>query len=105
MKSRKIKFILKFTIIVFVILLWGSYTFVTIRSNDKTYCSTEVPFNETALLLGTSKYMDNGKVNQFFTKRCIAAEELWKREKLKKGSTTILVGIGQVPHEKTGLHF
>jgi len=63
-------------------LLAVCYIYVSINACDKTYDKVlETPFNEYTLLPGTSKYMNNGKVNLFFTYRCNAATELWKNKK------------------------
>ncbi|MEP6677041.1 MAG: ElyC/SanA/YdcF family protein [Ferruginibacter sp.] len=43
----------------------------------------EIPFRKTGLLLGTSKYDDNGKVNPFFLYRIQAAVALLKAGKIK----------------------
>jgi SanA protein len=42
-----------------------------------------IPYNKTGLLLGTSKYDDNGRLNPFFTYRINAAIELFKAGKIK----------------------
>ncbi len=82
MKLKLIKLFFLLLIIILLLLL-SSYVFIIVSANGKTYdSSTEIPFNKTALLLGTSKYMDNGKVNLFFTTRCNAAAELWEKGKI-----------------------
>lgn len=43
---------------------------------------TEVPYNKVGLLLGTSKYLSNGKDNAYFTNRITVAIELYKNHKI-----------------------
>lgn len=44
----------------------------------------DVPFNEAALVLGTSKYKTGGGHNLFFLNRIKAAAELYQAQKVKK---------------------
>lgn len=83
MKLRQIKTFFLFLIIVLLLLITISYIYVSTNAKDKTYTSiSEIPFNKTALLLGTSKFMNNGEVNLFFTTRCDAVAELWEKGKV-----------------------
>jgi SanA protein len=67
-----------------ILLLTFSYLFVFFKAKSKVYHTlAKIPYHDTTLLLGTSKYMDNGKVNLFFTYRCRAAVELWNKNKTR----------------------
>ncbi len=82
MKKKLLKSFLSISIILFLVLII-SYSYVTVSANSQTYSNVvKIPFNHTALLLGTSKYMNNGNVNLFFTTRCNALVELWKNRKV-----------------------
>lgn len=83
MKLRLTKTFFLLPIIVLLLLITISYIYVSTSAKDKTYTSiSEIPFNKTVLLLGTSKFMNNGEVNLFFTTRCDAAAELWEKGKV-----------------------
>lgn len=85
MRLKKIKVAFFSAVILLFIVLVFSYVYVSISAKNQIYQSTEtIPFYNTALLLGTSKYMNNGKVNLFFTYRCNAALELWQQGYVKK---------------------
>ncbi len=43
----------------------------------------EIPFNKTGLLLGTSKYLRNGNINDYYRKRILATIELIRVGKIK----------------------
>lgn len=50
---------------------------------NKTYDSTElIPHNEVGLLLGVSKYIDNGRINQYYLNRVYAAADLYHANKI-----------------------
>ncbi len=83
MKQKLLKSFLSISIIIVLLVLIISYSYVTASANSQTYsCVAKIPFNHNALLLGTSKYMNNGNVNLFFTTRCNALVELWEKEKV-----------------------
>lgn len=44
----------------------------------------EIPFRKTALVLGTSKYVSKGKLNQFYKNRMEAAAKLYQAGKVKQ---------------------
>jgi SanA protein len=72
-----------FSVVLLLLVLLFSYAFVSVSTRNSVYdnCSI-IPFNNIALLPGTSRLMNNGKVNLFFTYRCDAVEELWKVGKI-----------------------
>ncbi len=45
--------------------------------------TTLVPFNKTGVLLGTSKYVKRGRINEFWQNRIEAASALYKSGKIK----------------------
>ncbi|WP_107926455.1 SanA/YdcF family protein [Brachyspira hampsonii] len=60
------------------------YSSVSLYSKRYIYSSIEkIPYNDVALVLGTSKYMNNGKINMYFKFRMDAAYELYKSGKVK----------------------
>lgn len=60
------------------------YLIVTIYSSSYIYDSIElIPEKEVALVLGTSKYMSDGRINMYFTFRMKAAHKLYKNKKIK----------------------
>lgn len=85
MHLKKIKVTFFSGVILLLIILVFSYVYVSISAKNQIYQPTEtIPLYHTALLLGTSKYMNNGKVNLFFTYRCNAALELWQQGYIKR---------------------
>ena len=77
------KFIPKI-IIIFIIIMLISYLSVSIYSKKYIYSSIkDIPYNDVALVLGTSKYLHNGKINMYFKFRMDAAYELYKNGKVK----------------------
>ena len=82
MKPRAIKKLFFVPAFSLAILLLFCYIYVTGFTYYKTHDNViKTPFKEYTLLPGTSKYMDNGKINLFFTNRCDAAVELWNHNK------------------------
>ena len=58
---------------------------VTITNTGNRYCYSSIdsiPHNHCALVLGTSKYLWNGKRNLYYTNRIKAAVELYNRNKV-----------------------
>lgn len=83
LKDRILKLGLK-TIIIFAVSIVIMYLFVSIYSKKYIYDSIEeIPYNDVALVLGTSKYLYNGRVNMYFKFRMDAAYELYKSGKIK----------------------
>ena len=83
MKTKLFKYLISVAVTIVLIIVLSNI-FVSYKSKNKTFNSIlEIPYGDTTLLLGTSKYMDNGKVNLFFTYRCLAAVELWNQNKTR----------------------
>lgn len=60
------------------------YLLVSLYSKKYIYNSIEeIPYNDVALVLGTSKYLYDGRVNMYFKFRMDAAYELYKNGKIK----------------------
>ena len=71
-------------IIISVISAVILYSSVSLYSKRYIYSSIEeIPYNDVALVLGTSKYMNNGQINMYFKFRMDAAYELYKSGKVK----------------------
>ena len=71
-------------IIIFAVSIPIMYLSVSIYSKKYIYDSIEeIPYNDVALVLGTSKYLYNGRVNMYFKFRMDAAYELYKSGKIK----------------------
>ena len=83
LKDRILRLVLKL-IIIFAISIPIIYLSVSIYSKKYIYDSIEeIPYNDVALVLGTSKYLYNGRVNMYFKFRMDAAYELYKSGKIK----------------------
>lgn len=82
-----LKCVLEFTIeilILIIIFILIIYLFVSAYSKKYIYNSIEeIPYNDVALVLGTSKYLHNGRINMYFKFRMDAAYELYKSGKVK----------------------
>ena len=71
--------------IVAITVLLASELLIVAKAKDKIFTNVEdVPTNEIGLLLGTSKYANNGLKNLYFIYRTQAAAELYKSGKVKK---------------------
>ena len=83
LKDRILRLALKI-IIIFAVSIPIMYLSVSIYSKKYIYDSIEeIPYNDVALVLGTSKYLYNGRVNMYFKFRMDAAYELYKSGKIK----------------------
>ena len=83
LKDRILRLVLKI-IIIFAVSIPIMYLSVSIYSKKYIYDSIEeIPYNDVALVLGTSKYLYNGRVNMYFKFRMDAAYELYKSGKIK----------------------
>lgn len=71
-------------LIVIAVCILIMYLFISIYSKKYIYNSIEkIPYNDVALVLGTSKYLYDGRVNMYFKFRMDAAYELYKNGKIK----------------------
>lgn len=86
-KKRRVSLLL--TAFVFLLLMvvlpLATYYYFSYKTADLIFDSPkDVPRSETALVLGTSKYLKGGKVNQFFRHRMDAAQLLYIHGKVRK---------------------
>jgi SanA protein len=66
----------------FAIICIDSY--VLIEAENQTFQNTsQIPFNEVGLLLGTSKHMNNGSVNPYYKSRIDATLALYNANKIE----------------------
>ena len=71
-------------IIISIICICTVYLSVSLYSRKYIYSSIDdIPYNDVALVLGTSKYLYNGQINMYFKFRMDAAYELYKSGKVK----------------------
>lgn len=71
-------------LIIAVICILIIYLLISLYSKKYIYDSIEeIPYNDVALVLGTSKYLYDGRVNMYFKFRMDAAYELYKNGKIK----------------------
>lgn len=74
--------------IVFMVLSLGAIfvsDYLTVsKTQDKIYNSLEeIPANKVGLVLGTSKYISDGRLNLFYTKRINAVADLYRANKIE----------------------
>lgn len=70
------------TLVVIGVIVCNAY--VELTAKGKTFNNaTEIPANKVGLLLGTGKYLKNGRVNLFYSYRINAAVKLYKSGKIK----------------------
>ena len=84
MKKSKIVWLILF-IICFLLLVCVAWINFAITKTGNLYCYSSVdsiPHNHCALVLGTSKYLWNGKKNLYYTNRIKAVVELYNRNKI-----------------------
>lgn len=87
-KRKKIFKIILWSILIILFLALFSLLFANFRINhatkDLVFDNIElVPENKVGILLGTSKYLRSGDLNQYFEYRISAAEQLFKSGKIK----------------------
>ena len=81
--KKKIKFLFIFFCIFSIALLVVSNYIVTKAAKNKTFSTlSEIPKNKVGLVLGTSKYLKDGRVNLYFTHRINATVQLFKSGKI-----------------------
>lgn len=83
---KKVKTLLIGTLLIlFVFVIAVAWINVTITNTGKKYSYSSVdsiPHNHCALVLGTSKYLWNGKRNLYYTNRIKAAVDLYNHDKV-----------------------
>lgn len=67
----------------FIFIAWANYSIKKESDASVSYTIADVPETKTALLLGTSKNLNNGLPNAYFYNRIQAAIDLYKSEKIK----------------------
>ncbi|WP_300365876.1 ElyC/SanA/YdcF family protein [Brachyspira sp.] len=71
-------------IIISILICIIIYSSVSLYSKKYIYSSAEnIPYNDVALVLGTSKYLHDGRINMYFKFRMDAAYELYQKGKVK----------------------
>ncbi|MDR6159676.1 SanA protein [Chryseobacterium sp. SLBN-27] len=64
-------------------IAWANYSIKTRSNSYISYKTEDLPTAKTALLLGTSKSLNNGFPNAYFYNRIFAAVELYKTGKIQ----------------------
>ncbi|HQM88510.1 MAG TPA: ElyC/SanA/YdcF family protein [Exilispira sp.] len=73
------------TIIILVVLFFTFDMYVSISSNKKIYKDlNSLPDKDYGVLLGTSKYTKNGKINVFYKNRIDAAKDILINNKISR---------------------
>ncbi|MEC5173114.1 vancomycin high temperature exclusion protein [Chryseobacterium nepalense] len=85
--KKLIKNSLKFFLLLFVagiiFMAWANYSIKASSDPYISYETKDLPAAKTALLLGTSKSLNNGFPNAYFYNRIYAAVELYKTGKIR----------------------
>lgn len=82
-RNKITKFIF-FTAVILVISLQVSYYIISFHSNGLTFDSVDqIEKHKVGLLLGTSKFLKDGRENLFFKHRIVAAAALYKSNKIE----------------------
>ena len=80
---RKLKFIFISFIVLSLTLIFISDYIIVGAAKNKTFSTlSEIPKNKVGLVLGTSKYLKDGRVNLYFTHRINATVQLFKSGKI-----------------------
>jgi len=83
---KRFKIVILITLFIcFLFVLFVTWVNVTITKIGNSYCYSSIdsiPHNHCALVLGTSKYLWNGKRNLYYTNRIKAAVELYNCDKV-----------------------
>lgn len=67
----------------FIFLIWADYH---IENNAKGHVfnsTSQIPFHEVGMVLGTAKYLKSGQINVYYSKRIKATVDLYKGGKIK----------------------
>lgn len=80
---RKLKFVFISFIVLSLTLIFISDYIIVGAAKNKTFSTlSEIPKNKVGLVLGTSKYLKDGRVNLYFTHRINATVQLFKSGKI-----------------------
>ena len=83
-KKRILLFAICFIAVVTLVAVYTCNSIIVNRARGKLYTDvTTIPFNKVGLLLGTSKWLKNGRENPYYTYRIQAASALLKNNKIK----------------------
>lgn len=66
-----------------IFIVWANYSMKNDNEGYLSYQIPDVPAMKTALLLGTSKTLENGQPNAYFDNRIEAAWQLYKSDKIQ----------------------
>lgn len=81
---RKILYFLTFLIIVSFLFIYYCNKSIEKSSEGKLYSDVnKIPYNKVGLLLGTSKFLADGRINLYYQYRIEAAAQLIKAKKIK----------------------
>ena len=82
---KKIKWFLLLGLILISLVTWIANRRIEKVSKDLVYKDVNsIPKNKVGLLLGTSKYLRSGELNQYFENRIQATVDLYNAKKIKK---------------------
>ena len=82
-RLKKILLILSVLLVAGILFIWFANHKISVATDDKVYTDvSEIPYNKTGLVLGTSKKLRSGHANPYFTYRINAAAELYKKGKI-----------------------
>jgi len=85
LKNKKFKrFIYAVLILLTVFTIWANYTITSFSGQYITSDLSKVKKHKVALLLGTSKYLRNGKKNDYFFNRIKAVKLLYSNNKIER---------------------
>ena len=84
MKKKILKWII-ISVIVFplIFILFANHRINKLSEKQIFNSNDSIPENKVGLLLGTSKYLKSGRLNQYFENRIIATEMLFKAGKIR----------------------
>ncbi|XRE44414.1 SanA protein [Tenacibaculum discolor] len=83
MKRKKVAILFLLSCLLIVIAIYISNKVIIKNAEEKLFNTTEtIPKNKVGLLLGTVKYLSDGRVNLYYQFRLNAAVELYKAKKI-----------------------
>ncbi|MES2628419.1 MAG: ElyC/SanA/YdcF family protein [Bacteroidota bacterium] len=72
-------------VLICLLLVWLANTVIKRSAENKTYSDVNtLPDMQTGLLLGTTKFLNSGRVNRYYSNRISAAAELMASGKIEK---------------------
>ncbi|MBE7639355.1 MULTISPECIES: SanA/YdcF family protein [Salegentibacter] len=83
MSKRKLKLIISIIILgTFTLIFFSNYTIEQATENKTFFDVSAIDKNEVGLVLGTSKYLSDGRINLYFKYRIDATVDLFKNGKI-----------------------